>query len=90
MLPDDLPWVTGSIGLLGTRPSYELMRDCDTLLIVGSLDRDVLDRIRGVFQNDMVGTSWSPATRYWLLSFSGTSNASKVLAPSSLSAVNLW
>ncbi|MEU5260264.1 thiamine pyrophosphate-requiring protein [Amycolatopsis sp. NPDC021455] len=36
VLPDDLPWVTGSIGLLGTRPSYELMRDCDTLLIVGS------------------------------------------------------
>ncbi|NYG57086.1 pyruvate dehydrogenase (quinone) [Nocardioides daedukensis] len=36
VLPDDLPWVTGSIGLLGTRPSYELMRDCDTLLTVGS------------------------------------------------------
>jgi pyruvate dehydrogenase (quinone) len=36
VLPDDLPWVTGSIGLLGTRPSYEMMRDCDTLLIVGS------------------------------------------------------
>ncbi|HET9138169.1 thiamine pyrophosphate-dependent enzyme, partial [Actinophytocola sp.] len=36
VLSDDLPWVTGSIGLLGTRPSYELMRDCDTLLIVGS------------------------------------------------------
>ncbi len=36
VLPDDLPFVTGSIGLLGTRPSYELMRDCDTLLIVGS------------------------------------------------------
>jgi len=35
-LADDLPFVTGSIGLLGTRPSYELMRDCDTLLIVGS------------------------------------------------------
>jgi len=35
-LPDDLPFVTGSIGLLGTRPSYEMMRDCDTLLIVGS------------------------------------------------------
>jgi len=35
-LPDDLPFVTGSIGLLGTRPSYELMRDCDTLLMVGS------------------------------------------------------
>jgi pyruvate dehydrogenase (quinone) len=35
-LPDDLPYVTGSIGLLGTRPSYEMMRDCDTLLTVGS------------------------------------------------------
>ncbi|QWF86063.1 thiamine pyrophosphate-requiring protein [Amycolatopsis sp. CA-230715] len=36
VLPDDLPYVTGAAGLLGTRPSYELMRDCDTLLIVGS------------------------------------------------------
>lgn len=36
VLPDDLPFVTGQIGLLGTRPSYELMRDCDTLLMVGS------------------------------------------------------
>jgi len=36
VLPDDLPYVTGSIGLLGTRPSYEMMRDCDTLLIIGS------------------------------------------------------
>jgi len=36
VLSDDLPWVTGSLGLLGTRPSYELMRDCDTLLTVGS------------------------------------------------------
>jgi pyruvate dehydrogenase (quinone) len=36
VLPDDLPWVTGSIGLLGTRPSYELMEGCDTLLMVGS------------------------------------------------------
>ncbi len=36
VLPDDLPYVTGSIGLLGTRPSYEMMRDCDTLLTVGS------------------------------------------------------
>ncbi|MCV7343414.1 thiamine pyrophosphate-requiring protein [Mycolicibacterium rhodesiae] len=36
VLPDDLPYVTGSIGLLGTRPSYEMMRDCDTLIIVGS------------------------------------------------------
>jgi pyruvate dehydrogenase (quinone) len=36
VLPDDLPYVTGAIGLLGTRPSYELMRDCDTLLMIGS------------------------------------------------------
>ena len=36
VLPDDLPWVTGAIGLLGTRPSYELMSDCDTLLVIGS------------------------------------------------------
>jgi pyruvate dehydrogenase (quinone) len=36
VLPDDLPYVTGAIGLLGTRPSYELMENCDTLLIVGS------------------------------------------------------
>ncbi len=35
-LPDDLPWVTGSIGLLGTKPSWDLMQDCDTLLMVGS------------------------------------------------------
>ena len=36
VLPDDLPWVTGSIGLLGTKPSYDLMMECDTLLMVGS------------------------------------------------------
>ncbi|MGW2648826.1 thiamine pyrophosphate-requiring protein [Streptomyces sp. NPDC001393] len=35
-LDDDLPYVTGAIGLLGTRPSYEMMRDCDTLLVIGS------------------------------------------------------
>lgn len=35
-LPDDLPYVTGSIGMLGTRASYELMEGCDTLLMVGS------------------------------------------------------
>jgi pyruvate dehydrogenase (quinone) len=35
-VPDDLPYVTGSIGLLGTRPSYEMMVECDTLLMVGS------------------------------------------------------
>jgi pyruvate dehydrogenase (quinone) len=35
-LADDLPFVTGSIGLLGTRPSWTLMQECDTLLMVGS------------------------------------------------------
>ncbi|HTX47304.1 MAG TPA: thiamine pyrophosphate-requiring protein [Solirubrobacteraceae bacterium] len=36
VLPDDLPYVTGSIGLLGTKPSWDMMQDCDTLLMVGS------------------------------------------------------
>ena len=35
-LPDDLPFVTGSIGLLGTRPSYEMMTGCDTFFMIGS------------------------------------------------------
>jgi pyruvate dehydrogenase (quinone) len=35
-LPDDLPYVTGAIGLLGTRPSWNMMVGCDTLLMVGS------------------------------------------------------
>ncbi|MBC8635252.1 thiamine pyrophosphate-requiring protein [Caballeronia sp. EK] len=35
-LPDDLPFVTGSIGLLGTEPSYKMMNGCDTLLMIGS------------------------------------------------------
>jgi pyruvate dehydrogenase (quinone) len=36
VLPDALPFVTGSIGLLGTKPSWTLMDECDTLLMVGS------------------------------------------------------
>src|ERR1700733_3987461 len=36
VLSDELPYVTGAIGLLGTRPSYGLMMNCDTLLTVGS------------------------------------------------------
>ncbi len=36
VLRDDLPYVTGPIGLLGTRPSWDLMTGCDTLLMVGS------------------------------------------------------
>ncbi len=35
-LPDDLPFVTGPIGLLGSKPSWDLMTACDTLLMVGS------------------------------------------------------
>src|SRR6185312_14571106 len=36
VLPDDLPFVTGAIGLLGTEPSWDLMKGCDTLLMVGT------------------------------------------------------
>lgn len=36
VVPDDLPFVTGAIGLLGTQPSWDLMNSCDTLLMVGS------------------------------------------------------
>jgi pyruvate dehydrogenase (quinone) len=36
VIPDDLPFVTGAIGLLGTTASYELMSGCDTLLMVGT------------------------------------------------------
>ncbi|HEY7729425.1 MAG TPA: thiamine pyrophosphate-requiring protein [Gaiellaceae bacterium] len=36
VLPDDLPFVTGPIGLLGSRASFELMEGCDALLMVGS------------------------------------------------------
>jgi pyruvate dehydrogenase (quinone) len=35
-LPDDYPFVTGPIGLLGSKPSWEMMTGCDTLLMVGS------------------------------------------------------
>jgi len=35
-VPDDSPYTTGGLGLLGTLPSEEAMNDCDTLLIVGS------------------------------------------------------
>src|ERR1051326_4642854 len=35
-VPDDSPFTTGGIGLLGTKPSQEALEDCDTLLIVGS------------------------------------------------------
>jgi pyruvate dehydrogenase (quinone) len=35
-VPDALPFVTGSIGVIGTRPSFDMMNECDTLLMVGS------------------------------------------------------
>jgi pyruvate dehydrogenase (quinone) len=35
-LPDALPYVTGCIGLLGTKPSWDMMMGCDTLLMIGS------------------------------------------------------
>lgn len=35
-VPDEVPFVTGSIGLLGTKPSWDLMKECDTFLMVGS------------------------------------------------------
>jgi pyruvate dehydrogenase (quinone) len=36
VLPDDLPFVTGAIGLLGTKPSSDMMNGCDTLLMIGT------------------------------------------------------
>src|SRR5712671_2702308 len=35
-VPDDSPYTTGTIGLLGTRPSQDVMESCDTLLMVGT------------------------------------------------------
>ncbi len=36
VLPDDLPFVTGPIGLLGSKPTHEMISGCDTLLMIGS------------------------------------------------------
>jgi pyruvate dehydrogenase (quinone) len=36
ILPDDLPYVTGPLGMLGTKPSSEMMKHCDTLFMIGS------------------------------------------------------
>jgi pyruvate dehydrogenase (quinone) len=36
VVAEDVPYCTGHIGLLGSKPSWDLMRDCDTLLVVGS------------------------------------------------------
>jgi pyruvate dehydrogenase (quinone)/pyruvate oxidase len=36
-VPDDSPYTTGGIGLLGTKPSQKALEDCDTLLIGGNI-----------------------------------------------------
>jgi pyruvate dehydrogenase (quinone)/pyruvate oxidase len=36
VVPDDSPYTTGPVGLLGTAPSQEVLEDCDTLLMVGT------------------------------------------------------
>ncbi|HVW00633.1 MAG TPA: thiamine pyrophosphate-binding protein, partial [Planctomycetaceae bacterium] len=36
VVPDDCPYTTGGIGLLGTKPSQEALEECDTLLMVGT------------------------------------------------------
>lgn len=36
VIPDELPFCTGPIGLLGSKPSWDMMSECDTLLMVGS------------------------------------------------------
>lgn len=36
VIPDDLPFCTGPIGLLGSKPSWDMFQDCDTFVMVGS------------------------------------------------------
>ncbi|MDG4787469.1 M28 family peptidase [Micromonospora sp. WMMD1102] len=55
-------WGSEEQGLLGSR------------YYVAQLPQAERDRIVAVYQNDMVATSWDPATRYWLLSFDGVPN----------------
>jgi aminopeptidase YwaD len=55
-------WGSEEQGLLGSR------------YYVSQLPQAERDRIVAVYQNDMVATSWDPATRYWLLSFTGLAN----------------
>jgi aminopeptidase YwaD len=55
-------WGSEEQGLIGSR--YH----------VRQLDQPARDRLLGVWNNDMVATSWDPATRYWVLSFDGRPN----------------
>jgi pyruvate dehydrogenase (quinone) len=85
VLADDLPFVTGSIGLLGTRPSYEMMMDCDTLLTIGSnfpytqfLPK--LDQARGI-QIDRDGSFIGMRYPYELNIVADASSALRALIP---------
>lgn len=55
-------WGSEEQGLIGSR--YH----------VAQLDQAERDRLVGVYNNDMVATSWDPATRYWVLSWDGSAN----------------
>jgi aminopeptidase YwaD len=55
-------WGSEEQGLIGSR------------YYVAQLPQAERDRIVAVFQNDMVATSWDPATRYWVLSYDGLAN----------------
>lgn len=55
-------WGSEEQGLIGSR------------YYVAQLPQAERDRILAVYQNDMVATSWDPATRYWLLSYTGLAN----------------
>jgi aminopeptidase YwaD len=55
-------WGSEEQGLIGSR--YHVAR----------LPQSERERLTGVFENDMVATSWDPATRYWLMSFTGQNN----------------
>jgi pyruvate dehydrogenase (quinone) len=84
-LDDDLPYVTGSIGLLGTRPSYEMMMDCDTLLTVGSnfpytQFMPPLDQARAI-QIDRDGSSIGMRYPYELNLVADSASALRALLP---------
>ncbi len=55
-------WGSEEVGLVGSR------------LYAGGLDPAEKAHLRGVFNNDMVGTSWDPAEKYWVLDYDGRSN----------------
>ncbi len=67
VLPDDLPYVTGAIGLLGTKPSWDMMKGCDTLLIVGSSfptpSSCPRKARRAASRSTSMPSSWGSATR---------------------------